>query len=130
MGAVDDDARIGRVGRLLTLVWAAALVAGAWVFLEVGRNAAAVEIALGIASIVYGGLLGAFVLATRSRRADERSVALGMLAGIALVAWLAWVRPDLVAWPWYVLIGATVTAVLGWMLGRGRGPMQRAHRAA
>jgi Na+/proline symporter len=126
VGATDDDARVGRVGRMLTLLWAAALVAGAWLFLDLGEGAAAVEVALGIASIVYGGLLGAFLLAIASTRADARSVAIGMLGGIALVAWIGYAHSDLVAWPWYVLLGSSTTALIGWGLGRGQ-PIRRTH---
>lgn len=122
VGATNDDARVGRVGRLLTLLWAGALVLGAWWFLDLGEGAAAVEVALGIASIVYGGLLGAFWLGVASARADARSVAVGMLTGISLVAWIGHAHPDQVAWPWYVLIGSSTTALIGWSLGRGGRP--------
>lgn len=120
-GARDDDRRILAAGRLFTLLWAALLVGGALVFLEIGEGAAAVEVALGIASLVYGGLLGAFALGRFSSRADARSVAVGMLVGIGFIAWLWVFHRSVVAWPWYVLLGSSITAAVGWALGRGRG---------
>jgi len=109
----DDDERIGRVGRVFTLLWSGLLIAGALVFLRLGEGAASVEVALGIASLVYGALLGAFLLAARSRVTDGRAVAIGMLTAIALVTWLWLAHRSAVAWPWYVPIGAGVTLAVG-----------------
>ncbi len=119
--ARDDDRRILVAGRWFTLLWAVLLVGGALVFLEIGEGAAAVEVALGIASLVYGGLLGAFALGRFSTRADARSVALGMLAGIGVITWLWVFHRTAVAWPWYVLLGTSITSGVGWLAGRGRG---------
>jgi Na+/proline symporter len=71
--------------------------------------------------MVYGGLLGTFILAVRSRRADQRSAIVGMIAGIVVVT-IIWVfaRAD-VAWPWFVPIGTAVTVSVGWALGRSNG---------
>ena len=119
-GARDDDVRILRAGRVFTLGWAGLLVGGALVFLEVGEGAAAVEVALGIASLVYGGLLGAFALGIFSSRADARSVAVGMATGIGFITWLWIFHRAAVAWPWYVLVGTAITIVVGQALGRAR----------
>ncbi len=119
-GARDDDVRILRAGRIFTLAWAGLLVGGALVFLEVGEGAAAVEVALGIASLVYGGLLGAFALGIFSSRADARSVALGMTSGIGFITWLWVFHRAALAWPWYVLVGTAITIAVGQALGRGR----------
>ena len=85
------------------------------------QGTSAVEVALGIASVVYGGLLGAFALGVLAPRADERSVILGIAAGIGtvMVVWLTY--PDKVAWPWFVPLGTAVTFFVGWILGRRKG---------
>ncbi len=119
-GASGDDRRILRAGRLFTLGWSALLVGGALVFLRVGQGTAAVEVALGVASLVYGGLLGAFALGIFSRRADAGSVAVGMLVGIGVITWLWVAHRSALAWPWYVLVGSILTAVVGHALGRNR----------
>ena len=118
-GAEDDEARTLRAGKVFTLVWATLLVGGGVLFIPLSDGNTAVEVALAIASVAYGGLLGMFVLAIRSRRADQRSAIVGMIAGIGVVAAI-WVfaRED-VAWPWFVPIGTTVTVAVGWVLGRG-----------
>jgi SSS family transporter len=117
-GVGRDDARILKAGRAFTLVWAALLVGGAIVFTRLPREAASVEVALGIASVVYGGLLGAFGLGVLSERADQRSVIVGMALGIGTVA-VIWRTVPSVAFPWYVLIGSVITFTVGHMLGRG-----------
>jgi SSS family transporter len=119
-GATGDERRILRAGKGFTLLWACLLVGGAVLFIPLSRGTTAVEVALGIASVVYGGLLGAFGLGVLSERADERSVILGMVAGIGTVTVIWLFFPEKVAWPWFALIGTGVTFLVGWALGRRR----------
>ena len=119
-GLVGDEARILKVGKGFTLLWAALLIGGAILFIPLSTRTSAVEVALGIASVVYGGLLGAFGLGVLSKRADQLSTSIGMAVGIGvvMVIWLS--IPEKVAWPWFVLIGTLVTFAVGWLLGRNR----------
>ncbi len=112
-GAEGDDARILRAGKLFTLVWALLLVVGAVVFIPLSRGTTAVEVALGIASLVYGGLLGAFALGVLTRRPGQGAAIIGMVVGIGIVVLL---RNDM-AWPWYVLVGSITTFVVGSLVG-------------
>ncbi|MFQ5536803.1 MAG: sodium:solute symporter [Gemmatimonadota bacterium] len=112
-GTVGDEKRILRAGKIFTLVWSALLIAGAVLFIPLSRRTSAVEAALGIASVVYGGLLGAFALGVLTRRAGQAAAILGMAAGIATVTFL---RAEM-AWPWYVPVGTLVTFAVGWTLG-------------
>ncbi|MEC7846104.1 MAG: sodium:solute symporter, partial [Gemmatimonadota bacterium] len=89
-GAEDDEARTLRAGKVFTLAWATLLVGGAILFIQLSEGNTAVEVALAIASVVYGGLLGTFILAIRSQRADQRSAIVGMIAGISVVAAIWW----------------------------------------
>jgi SSS family transporter len=117
VGAEGDEGRTLRAGRWFTLLWSALLIGGAILFIPLSQGTTAVEVALGIASVVYGGLLGGFALARLSRRADQRSAILGMTTGIGVV--LIVQQGGAVAWPWFVLIGALVTFTVGHLLGRG-----------
>ncbi len=119
-GMTGDEARVLKAGRAFTLVWAVLLIGGAVLFIPLSRETTAVEMALGIASVVYGGLLGAFGLGVLSRRADQRSVIICMAMGIGTVTMIWLTVPEKVAWPWFALIGAAVTFVVGWTLGSGR----------
>ena len=117
-GAEGDDRRIIRAGKVFTLVWGLLLVAGGIGFIRLSQGTAAVEVALGIAGVVFGGLLGAFALGVLTVRADQRSVIVGMVCGIGTVV-VIWRTMPSVAFSWYALIGSVITFVVGWLLGRG-----------
>ena len=119
-GAVGDEARILRAGKGFTLLWAALLIGGAILFIPLSRGTTAVEVALGIASVVYGGLLGAFGLGVLVKRATQRSAIIGMTAGIGTVMAIWLTIPEQVAWPWFVPIGTAVTFIVGGVLGQNR----------
>jgi len=113
VGARDDEARILRAGKIFTLVWAGLLIGGAILFIPLSQGTSAVEVALGVASLVYGGLLGAFALGVFTQRPGQMSAIIGVAVGIGTVTLLR----DQMAWPWYVLVGATVTFATGWLVG-------------
>lgn len=114
VGAVNDEARTLRAGKLFTLVWAGLLVAGARLFIPLSEGTSAVEVALGVASLVYGGLLGAFALGVLTKRPGEWAAIIGVGVGIGVVT----LFKDAMAWPWYVPLGSTVTLVVGIVVGR------------
>lgn len=118
MGLTGDEKKILRIGKAFTLLWAALLIGGAILFIPLSTRTSAVEVALGIASVVYGGLLGAFGLGVLAPRADERGTMISMAVGIGVVMVIWLTIPELVAWPWFVPIGTSVTFGLGWVLGR------------
>ena len=121
-----DDAATLRAGRRFTLMWAAVLIGGALLYREQGTPV--VVIALSIASFTYGALLGAFFLGMRWPRAQQRDAIIGMSTGLAVmsvvvfakqvIAWFPALAERLgpltnIAWPWYVLIGTTITLLTG-----------------
>ena len=112
-GAGDDEIRILRAGRLFTLVWAGLLIAVAVGYVPLSEDSTAVEVALTIASLVYGGLLGAFFLGIADRGARPAGVILGMAAGIGTVTWIWVAAAGSVGFPWFVPIGAAVTVAAG-----------------
>ncbi len=112
-GARDDEARILKAGKIFTLVWAALLIGGAIAFIPLSQGTSAVEVALGVASLVYGGLLGAFALGVFTQRPGQISAMVGVAVGIGVVTLL---RNEM-AWPWYVLVGSIVTFVTGSLVG-------------
>jgi SSS family solute:Na+ symporter len=86
-----------------------------------------VEIGLSIASVLWGAMLGVFLLGTLSRRATENGAITGMVAGVT-VNLLLWIQPrwlafiwighplgvPKIAWTWWVLIGSLVTCAVGY----------------
>ena len=133
-----------RVGRWFTLAWGVVLIGGA--LLVRSRDTPVVELGLAIASFTYGGLLGGFLLATLSRRADQSdaliaiSVGLGTMSLVVFGGWYAsavaalgadgvadlLLRLSGVAWPWHVVIGTLVTLGAGVLLARRHPPAELA----
>lgn len=115
-GLHRDDPRLLSKGKYFTLVWGLLLTVGALVYMRIGEGQIAVTVALSIASLVYGALLGAFALAVFSPRATTRGVSLGMLVGIVAMTFV-WIflRAE-IAWPWYVFIGTLITSLFGILL--------------
>jgi len=119
-----SEASKTRLSRLMTLGWAAILLALAIVSRGSGH---VLEIGLSIASVLWGGMLGVFLLGTLTQRANEIGTMIGLLVGCVLNV-LLWrqgseIRATLfgysfvfpkVAWTWYVAIGAVVTFVIGY----------------
>jgi len=104
------------VSRVATFVSAVILMFVAFGFIRVLQSV--VEIALGIASITYGGLLGTFILGTLFRRVDEKSALAGFVSGIVCMGLIIVVpfvfgKPPLFHWTWYTFIGCFVTVVVG-----------------
>jgi len=116
-GARDDEERVMKAGKAFTLLWATLLIVGAILFIPLSRGTSAVEVALGIASLVYGGLLGAFALGVLTKRPGQRAVIIGMVVGIGSVTLIR----DQIAWPWYVLVGSVLTFGVGSLVGLAAG---------
>jgi SSS family solute:Na+ symporter len=102
--------------RILTIFWAIILTAVAFLFIKVQQSV--VEIALGIASITYGGLLGTFLLGLFSKRVEQDAAVVGFSSGI-IVMILIILIPKLMGttawlhWTWYVAVGACTTLIMG-----------------
>lgn len=118
MGATDDDFRIFRAGKVFTLLWAILLVVVATAYIPLAEDAAAVEVALTIASLVYGGFLGVFLLGTLDARASQVGVIAGMISAIVVVTSIWVFGGGRVAFPWFVPIGALIAVVVGSVASR------------
>jgi len=115
-----DNRQEVKISRIFTVVAAVILIMVAFLFIRVQQSV--VEIALGIASITYGGLLGAFLLGLFDKRIGQKSAVIGMTAGLSVML-LIIILPKLIGsaalvhWTWYVAIGTTVTILFGKVSG-------------
>jgi Na+/proline symporter len=66
---------------------------------------------LSIASILYGALLGVFLLGLLTTRVGEIAAMCGMTASLLLMLYIGLRTP--VAFTWYVLIGTATTCAVG-----------------
>lgn len=106
-----DEKTKMRFSRVATFLWAAVLFALAIIALhKVGR---VVEVGLQIASVAYGALLGVFLLGVLTKRANQTGAMLGMLFGFVMELYL-WLFTR-VPWTWWVMIGTSVTFLIGWV---------------
>lgn len=135
-----SEEQLLRAGRVFTLVWGLALVGGALLFRS--RETPVVELGLAIASFTYGGLLGGFFLGVLNGRASQRDAMLAIATGMAVMSLMVfgrWWAPAFeamgmdgvagylialgtVAWPWHVVIGTTITFLVGSALSLTHGP--------
>ncbi len=104
-----DDGRLLRLSRWLTAAWGIALIGIA----ILARGWGSVfTVGLTIASIVYGPMLGAFLLGLLTRRVRERDIMVAMAASLLVMIVINLTVP--LAWTWYVLTGTLVCAAVGW----------------
>lgn len=102
--AARSDADWLALARKVTLIWGAVLF-GIAVLAQGVRSV--LEAGLSIASVVYGSLLGVFLLGVLTRRVQERAAMFGMLVGFFVMIFVRFATP--IAWTWYVLIGSSAT---------------------
>jgi SSS family transporter len=110
-GKATSPADFLRLSRRVTLVWGLVLMAFGFV-----RWGPLLETGLTVASLPLGCLLGLFLLGTFDERANARGALVGMFAGLAAV--LCVFRFTNVAFTWYVLIGSSMTFVVGLVASR------------
>jgi Na+/proline symporter len=103
--AADEATFLAR-SRRITLAWGAVLLA-----LGTVTWGPLLEAGLTIASIVYGSLLGLFLLGILNRRATPAGALTGMIAGLAVMLYVKFATP--LAWTWYVLVGTLTTFAVG-----------------
>lgn len=104
-----DPQREVTLSRFATFFWCALIIGSAMFFMNTTRTV--VELALGIASFTYGGLLGTFLLGMLFKHVQQRAALTGFAAGIIVM--FAVVYFTTIAWTWYTAIGCVTTIVVG-----------------
>ena len=103
-----DELEWLRRARHATVFWGAILFGVALLARQWGN---VLQAGLSIASIVYGSLLGVFLLGLLTKRVGEIAAMCGMAVGLALMLYVRFATP--IACTWYVMIGAGATFVTG-----------------
>src|SRR5260370_229707 len=107
----QTEAHFLGTARWATVAWApilflVGLVARHW--------GSVLEAGLTIASILYGSLLGVFLLGLLTKSVQENSAMIAMIAGLVLMICVKeWTH---VAFTWYVLIGTAATFMTGYIV--------------
>ncbi|MBA3760828.1 MAG: sodium:solute symporter [Gemmatimonadales bacterium] len=122
-----DPAHLLRIGKLFSVVWGISLTGGALLFhfYATGTDTPVVVLALSIASITYGALLGTYLLAGWPRAQGRDAVGAVCLA-VAVMLLVVFAKPlsahpaldwlglaGRLAWPWYVPLGTLLAICTG-----------------
>ena len=103
-----SDESLLKLSKWLTAAWGIILITIA-IF---ARNWGSVfTVGLTIASLVYGPMLGAFLLGVLTKKANSTGVVTGMLASMLTMLCVK-IYTDL-AWTWYVITGTMICFVVG-----------------
>ncbi len=107
------DRHYARVSRIATAFWGAYAMAFASFGGQLGSLIEAVNV---VGSFFYGSLLGVFVLAFGPWRANGTGASVGMLAGLASVAWIS--QATEISFLWYNVVGCVVAVAVGLVVSR------------
>jgi SSS family transporter len=106
-----SDRHFLAVARWATVAWGVILFLVGLVARRVGS---VLEAGLTIASILYGSLLGVFLLGILTKRVQQTSAMLAMIAGLLLMIYIR--LETHIAFTWYVVIGTITTFLTGYVL--------------
>ncbi len=121
-----SEAYFLRLSRYSTVFWSAGLVFVAWLTREVQF---VLNAAFSLRGLTSGALLGALVIALFWRRLGARAAMAGMVTSVVVMnalywpanvpAWREWWLHTFggeVFWPWFTLIGTSITLGVAWLV--------------
>jgi solute:Na+ symporter, SSS family len=108
--ATSDSHFLG-IARWATVAWGVILFL---VGLVARHWGSVLEAGLTIASILYGSLLGVFLLGLLTRRVQQTAAMIAMIAGLLLMIYIR--AATSIAFTWYVVIGTAATFTTGYVL--------------
>ena len=103
-----DEAHYLQLARYATVVWGIVLLG---IGIMARKWGGVLVAGLTISSIPFGALLGVFLLGVLTKRVGQAAAMAGVATGLAVVIYVRFFTP--IAWTWYVLIGASVTFLVG-----------------
>jgi Na+/proline symporter len=109
--ASDED--LLKLSRWLTAGWGFVLIGIAILARSWGS---VFTTGLTIASLVYGPMLGAFLLGVLTKRASQAGVMTGMALSLASMLFIRIEFASAVAWTWYVLFGTIICFGIGYLV--------------
>jgi len=106
-----SDKKLVRLAGWLTVIVGIIQIGVAIVFMRTGESA--LNLALSVASLINGPILGVFLVGTFLKRTREIHALIGMLASITLMLYI--LLGTKIAWPWYALIGSLTTLAVAFI---------------
>jgi SSS family solute:Na+ symporter len=113
-----SDKHLMRIAGILTIVVGIVQILIAVVLKDV--NSSALGLALAVASLINGPILGVFLVGAFLKRAKEVHALAGMIVSILVMTYILLaankiVAGPVIAWPWYALIGSMVTLIVAFV---------------
>ncbi|HVF47836.1 MAG TPA: sodium:solute symporter [Pyrinomonadaceae bacterium] len=113
-----SDGHLLKLSGWLTVIIGIVQICVAIAFMATGESA--LNLALSVASLFNGPVLGVFLVGTFLKKAKEIHALAGMLASMSLMIYILLAFNSLVpgpriAWPWYALIGSVTTFVIAFL---------------
>jgi len=106
-----SDKQLVRLAGWLTVIVGIIQIIVAIGFMSSGESALA--LALSVASLINGPILGVFLVGTFLKKSKEIHALIGMIASIALMLYI--LLGTKIAWTWYALIGSMTTLVVAFI---------------
>ena len=113
-----SDKHLMRIAGILTVVVGIVQIAIAIGLKDV--NSSALGLALAVASLINGPILGVFLVGAFLKRAKEIHALIGMIVSILVMTYIILasnkiVAGPVIAWPWYALIGSSITVIVAFI---------------
>ncbi len=115
-----SDESLLKLSRWLTAAWGVILI---FIAIMARGWGSVFTVGLTIASLVYGTMLGAFLLGVVTKRANSIGVVVGMISSIAVMTCIKFYTE--LAWTWYVLTGTVVCFSVGYVVSAVAGPPKK-----
>ena len=96
--------------------WLTLIVGGVQIAVAIAvkdANSSALSLALSVASLINGPVLGVFLVGTFMKKAREIHALTGMVASMSLMIFI--LLGTRIAWTWYALVGSLVTLLVAWL---------------
>lgn len=106
-----SDRSLVRLAGILTVTVGVIQILVAIAFLP--SDESALGLALSVASLVNGPILGVFLVGTFLKRAEEKHALTGMLVSIGVMLYV--LLGTKIAWTWYALLGSAITLTVAFI---------------
>lgn len=106
------DSELLKLSGILTIIVGIVQVVCAILFMQTGESA--LNLALSVASLINGPILGVFLVGAFLKRVKELPALVGMIASILLMLYILLFTK--IAWPWYALIGSVTTFIVSYIV--------------
>lgn len=119
-----SDKHYLKVSHWLTLLWGVVQIGVALLMRRKDRSA--LDLALSVAALINGPVLGVFLVGTFLRRVSEPPALIGMASSIAVMLYIYFGTK--IAWTWYGVIGSVVTFLVAWATSFAFAPAPKERR--